>query len=152
MPSILQEWVTTLGLRHQGLLVSAVRGCDIAHRDDPSKHLQRIYRGAILIPHIGHHESAKTYIQVERDYIKWTEHAENFLRCRDPYPNHYIMHFLHAAEIIGYHGPWDFPVFGDRWREFYFAMCQALHLPPESKTELDSRLNADEEAFFKQQR
>ena len=36
-----------LGLRHQGVLISAMRGCDTAPRSDPSKVIQRILRGAV---------------------------------------------------------------------------------------------------------
>lgn len=32
MPSIIQPWVENIGLRHQGVLVSAMRGCDTAPR------------------------------------------------------------------------------------------------------------------------
>ena len=52
MTSILQNWVMNLGLRHQGVLVSSIRGCDNAPRHDPSKIIQRLLRGSILIPHV----------------------------------------------------------------------------------------------------
>ena len=46
--SILQPWVERIGLRHQGVIVSAMRGCDIAPRHDISKRIQRLLRGAIV--------------------------------------------------------------------------------------------------------
>jgi hypothetical protein len=71
MPSILQSWVEKLGLRHQGVLVSAMRGCDLAPRHDPSKLAQRLLRGAVLEPHCGRVVKPVSYIVVEPDEIKW---------------------------------------------------------------------------------
>jgi hypothetical protein len=44
MPSILQDWVTTTGLRHQGVLMAAVRGCDTLPRPAAAKTIARYYR------------------------------------------------------------------------------------------------------------
>ena len=151
MPGILQDWVCELGLRHQGVLVSAMRGCDTAPRHDPSKIIQRLLRGAVLIPHTGKYGNPKTYMMVERDEGKWWEYANAFLRNWDHYPNHYVIHFIHATEIIGYKGPLLFPVYSSRWLSFYILACKAFHLKPESCIELDERLNANEEDFFAQQ-
>ncbi len=148
MPSILQPWVADIGLRHQGVLVSAMRGCDIAPRYDPSKLVQRILRGAVLNPHCGRTGKPMTYIMVEPDADKWWEIASPFLRSWDHYPNHYVMHFIHATEIVGYLGPAEGPVFGLRWREFYYRACHALHLNPETADQLNERLNRDEAAFY----
>ena len=44
MAGIMQEWTQIIGMRHQGVLVSAMRGCDLAPRHDPSKFAQRLLR------------------------------------------------------------------------------------------------------------
>lgn len=151
MTSILQPWVENLGLRHQGVLVSALRGCDVAPRHDPSKLIQRLLRGSVLIPHCGRTGQPKTYIVVEPDLHKWWEAVTPFLRSWDHYPNHYVMHFIHATEILGYYAPDDEPSFGSRWFSFYSKACHALHVNPETREQLDHRLNLDEEAFFANQ-
>ena len=151
MISVLQDWVMNLGLRHQGVLVSAMRGCDVAPRHDPSKIIQRLLRGSILIPHVGKYGNPKTYMCIEDDVNKWWEYANAFLRNWDHYPNHYLIHFIHATEIIGYKGPINSPTFSDRWKMFYWQSCQALHFTPETEEHLDNRLNANEEEFFAQQ-
>ena len=151
MPSILQDWVQELGLRHQGVLVSAMRGCDTAPRHDPSKLIQRLLRGAVLIPHVGKYGNPKTYMRSEPDINVWWDCANEFLRNWDHYPNHYVIHFIHATEIIGYKGPNDFPTFSSRWLQFYNLSCKAFHLTAETEIELDLRLNANEEEFFAQQ-
>jgi hypothetical protein len=85
---------------------------------------------------------------VESNQNIWWEGVNPFLRSWDHYPNHYVMHFIHATEIIGYLGPKDDPVYNYRWHEFYLKACRALHMTPETKEELNNRLNADEEAFY----
>lgn len=147
MSSILQPWVQDLGLRHQGVLVSACRGCDVAPRHDPSKLMQRILRGAILEPHCGREVKPVSYIVVEDDPTLWDAAMHAFSSSWDHYPNHYVLHVLHAAEIIGYYGPGKAPTYSHRWNKWYLECCYIMHLNPESKDQLDSRLNADEEAF-----
>jgi hypothetical protein len=49
MKSILQAWVTELGLRHQGVLLTAVRGCDTWSKYSAEKPLIREMRGLILV-------------------------------------------------------------------------------------------------------
>ena len=55
------------------------------------------------------------------------------------------MYLVHSAEIVGYKNP-------DRltaamWLAFYEAMCRKLHMTPETEAQLDSRLDAQEDAF-----
>src|ERR1700756_3566570 len=49
-PSVLRNWVGGLPRRHQGVLVTAIRGCDGAPKEDSSKSLSRMIRRAILNP------------------------------------------------------------------------------------------------------
>jgi hypothetical protein len=144
MGSILQDWVCGLGLRHQGVLVSAVRGCDDAPKDDPSKLFVRCYRAVILNAHCVNPEKAATFIQVV-PVMTLAERFYNFRKNLDHYPHHYVMHFIHAIEIIGYKHPSS--EVRAIWREFYNTLCRGLHVSPESEMELDYRLNADEETF-----
>lgn len=146
--STVRDWVSTLGKRHQGVLLSSIRGCDIAPRHDPSKLAQRLLRAAVLIPHPGRFANPKTYITVEPDQEKWREAMAKFLSNWDHYPNHYVVHFVHATEIVGYLGPRGFPVFGERFEDFYYNACLALHVNTETKDQLNDRLNADNEKFL----
>lgn len=144
MKSILQDWVMELGLRHQGVLVTVIRGCDNAPKHDPSKLFTRCIRAMILNAHCGDVKKAATFIEwVDQDSLQ--ERFENFRRNLDHYPHHYIAHVLHAVEIIGYHHPniWTRGI----WSNFYFKMVNGLHLNPETKEQLDERLNTDEETF-----
>lgn len=158
MPSILQPWVENLGLRHQGVLVSAVRGCDSALKLDPSKALTRSLRAAILISHCGDSKQAKTFIEAT-SFEELHTRMEAFRKSCDHYPLHYVMHFLHAAEIIGYKGPrfnadgsGNELVHAEAWSWFYAKMCRSLHVNVETVQQLDERLNASEDLFVKQDR
>lgn len=142
--SILQEWVTELGLRHQGVLVSAIRGCDTAPKEDASKLFARAFRSYILNAHCGDATKAQTYIQgVTLDELEQRFNA--FRRNLDHYPHHYVMHMVHAIEIVGrkHNHPPTRRVFFD----FYQQLCKGLHVNMESAEQLDDRLNASEAAF-----
>lgn len=144
MKSVLQDWVMTLGLRHQGVLLTAVRGCDTAPKNDPSKVLVRCYRAVILNPFCGSAKKAQTFIEA----VDSTELLSRFLGFRkncDHYPQHYVSHLMHAAEIVGFKHP-D-PATRACWTAFYVALCKGLHVNPETEFELDERLNADEVTF-----
>lgn len=144
MKSILQEWVTTLGLRHQGVLLTAVRGCDTAPKDDPSKLFTRCYRAMILNAHCGDPAKAQTFIQlVSPDAEKLR--FEAFRKNLDHYPHHYVMHLIHAVQIVGYHHPEN--LVGARWTGYYRLLCRGLHVPMETERQLSERLDADEDTF-----
>lgn len=142
--SVLQDWVMELPLRHQGVLVAAVRGCDTAVRHDDSKLLARCLRAAILVAAT---DRPTSFIEHVGERLL-RERMEKFLNSWDHYPNHYNMHVVHAAEIIAYHGPEDIRKV---WHDFYFAACRRLHLTPETVYELNARLCADEPEFRAQQ-
>jgi hypothetical protein len=138
--SILKDWVTELGLRHQGVLITALRGCDGALKQDCTKQLQRELRGLILNP----------FDEREMLYDGFMIHCPNaavdqqfilLLKSLDHYPVHYLFHFIHALEIIGY----CHPVIDVRNRYYYFysALVKKLHLRPETKQDMELRLGED---------
>lgn len=144
MKSVLQDWVASLGLRHQGVLLTAVRGCDTAPKHDPSKMLSRAYRGTILNCHCGDAAKAQTFIEDVRGHDLF-ERFKAFRKNLDHYPHHYIAHVMHAAEIVGYKHPDE--VTRLHWRQFYELLCLGFHVNPETEQQLDERLNADEDSF-----
>ncbi len=145
---LLQPWVQRLGLRHQGVLVSAVRGCDAVPRDDPSKAVVRVYRTLILNAHVGDHRRSASFFEV----VPLEELSSRFdalKRHTDHLPVHYLLHLLHAVEIVGYHHP-DIAV-RSTWLGLYWMLCRRLHVQPETQQQLDDRLNAGEESFGRSQ-
>jgi hypothetical protein len=139
--NILKPWTEKLGLRHQGVLMAVIRGCDNAPKEDPCKDLARCIRFVLL----------NSFSSKPSSFIEDVTDSELERRMRavlvshDQYPVHYIMHLLHATEIIGYHHP-D-PFVGSRWQWFYENLAKCFHLNPETKEQLDDRLGACEDQF-----
>lgn len=144
MRSIVQDWACKLGLRHQGVLMTAIRGCDIVPKHDVSKSIARAFRADVLNAHCGDPNKSKSFIEVF-DHGVFIDLMDKFTSHLDHYPLHYVMHLTHAAEIIGYKHPDQNT--SDRWRILYFTVCKRLHMTPETEAELDKRLNADEATF-----
>ena len=145
MRSVLQDWVMCLGLRMQGSLLTSIRGCDTAEKDDDSKAVQRAFRCAVLVPFCGDPRKAKTFIE-HFDDEKLCEVLGHFVRSHDHYPHHFVMHLVHSAEIVGYYHP-D-PLVRERWEQFYRTMVGKFHLQPETQSKLEERLEAPEEKFW----
>ena len=142
---ITRSWVSRQGLRHQGTLMSAIRGADGSAKDDPSKWLVRFYRACVLRAHVGDPAKAATYmIWTEEPKVFWF-HAGEFLSDFDQLPMHFVLHFMLAAEVCGY----KMPVCQQQswWLVFYQKLVKKLHLTPETEADLDMRLGANEEAF-----
>lgn len=140
--SILHPWVTHLGLRHQGVLLTAIRGCDSAPKDDASKRLARCIRNAILRAHCGDARKSASFIE-HCEGPELETRMDAFASNLDQYPWHYIAHIMHTAEILGYYHPTE----ADSWRYLYEKLCKKFHVMPESREQLDERLNKDEQSF-----
>jgi hypothetical protein len=137
---VLRQWTTVLPLRHQGVLTTAIRGCDGAPKEDPSKSLSRMIRRAILNP-ADERETLNGggFFGFKAD--KLVDDVIAFLHSLDQYPLHYVMHMCHASEVIGYKHP------SEEFREFfavvYRMMVYTFHLEPESESRMDHRLTLD---------
>lgn len=150
---ILQPWVAALGLRHQGVLISIVRGCDSQPKHCPSKTLTRAIRGLLLNTHSADATKAKSFIEVTSPGEFWVRFQDFIKNGLDHYPLHWVMHLVHALEILGYyhsadsfHGSHAAVCF-----DAYKTLCRKLHLNPESKAQMNARLDADEDNFARAQ-
>lgn len=146
--NIIQDWASDLGLRHQGVLVSAIRGCDSAHREDPSKYLVRVYRGILLRPHCKDLSKAASFM-IPYSRVGWNYSSSEFYQSIDHYPNHWLLHWTHACEIVGYYHPETETRLA--FDSMYLRLVKKFHMRPETREELDNRLNVDEETFGRQQ-
>ncbi len=83
----------------------------------------------------------------EHVYNSWqaamTGVLAQYMKSLDELPHHYQLHFMHAAEIIGYKHPsmeirhW--------WGRAYDSLANDMHLTPETEAQLDFRLADNEE-------
>lgn len=142
--SVVKSWVSDIGLRHQGVLLTAVRGCDTVAKDDPVKTLARAYRERILNCHCRDSRKSASFIERLTD-VRLIDVMNSVIGSHDHLPHHYIMHLIHASEIIGYKDREDSQF--AMWLDFYLRMCRKLHMTAETEDELDVRLNADEVNF-----
>lgn len=130
--SVLKPWVFDLPHRMQSVLMSALRGCDTARKDDHSKFITRALRGVVL----NNADPSNTFIT--DCGIPDPKIASAFLWDLDAYPLHFIMHTTHAAEIIGYKHPDE--NLRKWWLGFYKKIVKGLHLNFETEKQLGVRL------------
>jgi hypothetical protein len=95
--SIIQDWAAKLGLRHQGVLMSAIRGCDTSPKNSASKTLVRFYRGAVLRPHCGDLSKAQSFMCAPQDDYEFQATAKAALDELDAAPMHYVLHIIHGS-------------------------------------------------------
>jgi len=70
---------------------------------------------------------------------------DTYLRHVDELPHHFQLHFMHAAEIVGFKHP-DSAI-RTWWREFYEMLVNDAHLFPETEEQMDERLSDFEPAW-----
>jgi len=137
MTSVVQEWINNLSWKQQTVLLAAFRGCDGLPKSDPSKRFTKQIREVILKNADPTSTFIESGLEYDLSYVK-----DFFIDCSrggiDAYPVHWMMHFLQAAEVIGYKHP-DSKI-RKYWLEFYLSGIRALHVNPESEKQLDQRL------------
>lgn len=138
--SILYDWVQELGLRHQGVLLAAQRGCDGVGKQDVTKPIMRAIRAVTLVPYDARElYESKGYMYFEPTSFR--EAVAAVSKSMDEYPLHFILHLIHGLEVIGYkHPEWDIRAV------FYAAYCKLVtkfHMTPETEQHLDERLTED---------
>jgi hypothetical protein len=165
MTSVLQPWVQSLTFMQQTVLLTAIRGPDGVGKYHASKYLLRWFRRCILLsaldgrvltdpiedaggsftgPSVGPGLYGIDYA------LPWPEliqhRVDNYMQTLDELPHHFQMHFMHAAEIIGYKHPDE--LIRNWWRWLYRRLVADLHLEPETEEQLDRRLGDSREQWL----
>lgn len=138
--TVVQDWLSNCTLKQQTVLLCALRGCDGVSKEDPSKTFVRQYRRLILRD-AGPPDAdfMKFYDPSDRGYkMSFHDLVGVFASDIDHYPMHWLMHFIHAMEIVGYKHP-DTTILGQA-HYFYITLADALHLTIETEEDLDERL------------
>lgn len=155
---VMQSWLFDLPLMQQTVLLTAVRGPDGLPKYGGVKMLLRWYRRCVLLCALencaitdpvdkrGGSFTGPSGTPFPGQEDKWEEMMEHsvrdYLRELDAIPHHFQLHFLHAAEIVGYKHPdhriklW--------WFALYARLVMDMHLCVELESELDERLSDDE--------
>lgn len=144
MKSVLQDWVMELPLRHQGTLLTAVRGCDDEAKlwtargvsYSPGRRLTSFIRYCFMNPadprEVDKEEGA-FFMSNPPDPFKPSEFGH--------LPQHWYSHAMHALEIIGYLHP-DIMI-AMKAENLYFEMVSNLHLNIETIGQMNMRLTED---------
>lgn len=144
MNSVLQNWVMELPLRHQGTLLTAVRGCDNEPKSwtrqgvaySQGRRLTAFIRYCFMNPadprEVDREEGA-FFQSNPPDPFKPSEFGH--------LPQHWYSHAMHALEIIGQRHP-DSRIGGQAFR-LYLLMVHNLHLNPETTSQMEARLTED---------
>ena len=135
--NVLQYWVIeNCSLMMQGTLISAIRGCDGVIKEDISKKFTRAIRNVVLNNACLNLPNFITFDVTEED-------IKIFLKQPDHYPVHWLMHFIHATEVIAWmHNDISIRTW---WMDLYLRLCDMLHLNPETKEQFYKRLSDGQE-------
>lgn len=140
MTSMVQDWVSELPLRHQGVLFSATRGCDDAPKrpyDSPERLLTSYIRYLVFNPADQRElDVPGSFMQAEPpEFDSWKQSDFGH------YPVHWFAHFMHAFQVLGNHHP-D-PRHRAYCRAAYEKLVHGMHLRPEPAEDMERRLTED---------
>jgi len=143
--SVQPEWCRSLPLQQQSVMFLGARGPDGAVKFHPCKPVVTAYRACVFnAAKYGRSlmwgERADTFMSLDvfADAEKWAKAVDVFFDNNGDLPHHYLLHFYHGAEILGYKHPDE--RFRKRWHEFYLRACEAMHINPETEEQMDKRL------------
>lgn len=144
---VLPDWMASLPMQQQSVLVLALRGPDGIRKHHPCKDIVRYYRGTVLkaarfgrLLHAD--EKADTFMGMQgfSDEATFRQVMGSYFDCIDELPHHYHMHLMHGAEILGYKHPDE--LYRKRWFSFYLACLNDSHTPQgETERQMDDRLS-----------
>jgi hypothetical protein len=160
MSTVLQPWLSDIPMMQQTVLLTAVRGPDGLPKYHAAKWLLRWYRRCILLSAMDNRVITNpvddgggsfTGPSVGPDWgANWRAgmdaRLDDYLQSIDEVPHHFQLHFMHAAEILGYKHP-DTTIAG-WWWSAYSRLVHDMHLWPETEEQLDARLGDSREGWL----
>lgn len=142
--SVLQDWVIELPLRHQGTLLTAVRGCDDEPKTwtrtgvaySPGRRLTAFIRWCFMNP------ADEREVDSEEGAFFMSTPPEPFKPSQFGHlPQHWYSHAMHALEVIAYAHPR--PKVAATALRLYEAMVHNMHLNVETPIQQWERLTED---------
>ncbi len=158
--AVTQDWTHCLPMMQQTVLLTAVRGPDGLPKYGCVKLLLRWFRrctllsamdGKALLNPCDNNGGSFTGPSLPNAVDEWeapmTSLVDEYLRTLDGIPHHFQLHFLHAAEIVGYKHPE--PRIRGWWCSVYLRLVNDMHLHPETESEMNERLGDSREGWLK---
>lgn len=141
MRSVLQDWVMELGLREQGTLLCAIRGCDLTPKY-PLDSLERRLVGAIRYAILNAADPREIDSAPGCFMVSKPPYGQELkVSALGHYPQHWVAHLMHACEVLGYRHPDELE--RRTWNLIYRKFCHGYHVEPESPAMFESRMNED---------
>lgn len=131
MNSVVQDWISNsnMTLKMQTVLLLALRGCDGVQKEDISKKFVRTFRSVIL-KDAGGGQFMVNDVTPQDLY--------DFSKSLDHYPMHWLIHFIHAIQLVGiFHPDNEIRMWFD---SMYVKLVEALHFKPEDIDSTERRL------------
>jgi hypothetical protein len=160
MRSVVQDWTYELPMMQQTVLLTAIRGPDGLPKYGSVKMMLRWYRRCVLLSAMDGKVLANPYdnnggsftgpslgVPIEAWEVGMNTHVDAYLRELDAIPHHFQMHFMHAAEILGYKHPdgrvraW--------WNGVYLRLVNDMHVHAETEDEMNGRLGDCRDGWLK---
>lgn len=140
MRSVLQDWVMELPIRAQGTLMTATRGCDIAHKNPKESSVDRELHAFLRFCMF--HPADAREIDTFNGWFRSQPPASGWKPSLfGHYPEHWYSHVMHAYEVVGYLHP-DPKIAGMAFT-VYAKFVKNLHLNLETKEQMLERLTED---------
>jgi len=126
---VLQDWMGALSWKQQSVILSSLRGFDTTHYPNLKK-IGRWMRGVTQ----NNADISSPYMKDETlPSVEEIEKEAEFCTV------HYLSHFLHGLEIIGYKHPNE--TISNLAQNYYLGLVDiVLHLNPETEDQLGTRL------------
>jgi len=153
--AVIQEWVQSLTFMQQSVLLTAIRGPDGLPKEHVSKLLIKWLRRCVLYSAFDSKEQGRPVAILDPFFLggggftgpsckeeDWQlvmlKILKEYLQETDCMPHHFQMHFMHAAEIVGYCHPNE--TIRCWWNKAYETIVRAMHVEPESYEAMTRRL------------
>jgi hypothetical protein len=136
---MVRDWVSALGLREQGVLLVALRGCDSAPKfplDSPERRMTAALRYAICNPFDPREVDA-----ARGCFMLSAVPTDVRLGHLEHYPLHWVLHVIHACQVLGVYEPNEDK--RQQWWTLYREFCRSMHVEPETRDAMQARLQED---------
>ncbi len=142
---VFPEWIFSLPMQQQSVLLLGSRGPDGIGKFHPCKDITRAYRATVFkAAYYGRAlawgEEADTFMALDLIAVdsEWQRIVKAYFDAIDGLPHHYHAHLTHGAEILGYKHPDEAQ--RRAWYYFYQESVRDAHMNPETEEEMDRRL------------
>ena len=136
--SVLQDWVMELPLREQGVLLTGVRGCDLAPKqpyDSSERQLTAFLRFCFMVP------ADEREVDIPGSFFQRTPPTDWKQSDLGHYPMHWVAHIMHSFQVVWVRHP-DVTI-KLKAREIYHELVHGLHLRMEMPDAMIVRLSED---------